>query len=278
MKEEKVKKSGLTWNQKFFIIATIIVVATLSLCFTLTYYSDVKRKEERLSIGSIEIDKEGSFFGDGRLKMDAIPGDDMFGEISFNKIERSNPMYVRVKLHFEIKEYLHSINNWCNDCKQTLPASDILTTGGVRSCGLCGTQLSDDGYKDFIDGWLAILNSDEVNLTTSVVENEYKWEFAKAEDEAEGYYYLMDYAIKAGKNKLFLNKITDSEKKYFTNGLKMPTSIEQMYESNGVVYTFEQPVYITVEIQAIQAENLHNVGDEPTLEKLMPIFKEAFNK
>ena len=57
----------------------------------------------------------------------------------------------------------------------------------------------------------------------------------------------------------------------------MPTTLEQMYESNGFVYTYQQPVYITVEIQAIQADNLGYGSDSLTITNLKPIFETAFN-
>lgn len=244
MKEKTVKKGGLTWNQKFYIVATIVIVVTLSFCFTMAYYFDSKRSESNLSIGSIEIDKEGSFFGEGELISDAIPGDDMFGEISFNKVERSSPMFIRAKVHFHIEEYNYDTPE----------------------------------YIAHIDNWLSMLNGSEVNLTTMSLEGEYKWMYAQAEDEEEGYYYLIREIDLEGPT-AYMYQVSTTDKIYLTQGLKMPTIIDQIYVENGDVFTYQQPIYITVEIQAMQAEHLYNINaNRPTVQSLMPVFHESFNR
>ena len=259
MEENETKKAGLSWNQKFFIVATVVSVVTLSLCFTLAYYSDVKRSEKSMSIGSIELDKEGSFFGTGELKMDAIPGDDMFGEISFKKVDRSSALFVRAKLEFKIDSY-----------GQSNEFTDVEGDSEEE-------KAKNKAYRDFMDSWLALLNSDDVNLTTTSNEI-YQWVFSKDTDAVndEGFYYLVN-PVEDDDGDYKLIKVGTTEKYYFTQGLKMPTTLEQMYESNGFVYTYQQPVYITVEIQAIHADNLGYGSDSLTITNLKPIFETAFN-
>ena len=108
------------------------------------------------------------------------------------------------------------------------------------------------------------------------LEGEYKWLFAKAADEIEGYYYLIDDSYPDNIN-AHMYEVSESDKIYYTQGLKMPTNIDQMYEYNGEVFTYQQPIYITVEIQAMQSKHLKDVGEDITVRNLMPVFKESFS-
>ena len=98
---EQKKKEALT---RFALIMGLILVVLAIVGTTLAIFFHEIYKQSDINFGVIKLDGTNDYFGQKVLEK-IIPGGKMVEEISFAKSADSAPLYVRVKLDFEIPSY-----------------------------------------------------------------------------------------------------------------------------------------------------------------------------
>lgn len=202
------RKEKLT---RLSMVLGLILVVVAMVGTTLAIFFHEQEQETNINFGVIQLAGENSYFANMVLDK-IIPGGKMTNEISISKTTISAPLYVRVKVDFEIPSY-----------------------EPIR-----------------LEEELAILNASNFNESTTA-ESPYMW----SDKQADGYYYLIqyDHDATADKNEIDLYALVAGSVE-FTSGLYLPHSFEQEIDDNGNVISYGANIYISLCVEAIQAENI----------------------
>lgn len=211
MAREKMSPERKEKITRLSMVLGLILVVVAMVGTTLAIFFHEQEQETNINFGVIQLAGENSYFANMVLDK-IIPGGKMTNEIQITKTTISAPLYVRVKVDFEIPSY-----------------------EPIR-----------------LEEELAILNASNFNESTTA-ESPYMW----SDKQPDGYYYLIkfDHDANADKNEIDLYALVAGTVE-FTSGLYLPHSFEQETDENGNVLSYGANIYISLCVEAIQAENI----------------------
>lgn len=209
MSKDKITPAKNEFWIRFGMIAGLILVVLAIVGTTLAIFFHEQEQDETINFGVIKLGGSGSYF-DGQFMEKAIPGGQMTGEIKIEKDTDSNPLYIRLKVEFEIPSY-----------------------ESIR-----------------LEEELDVLNASNFNESV-YIGDDYMW----SDKQDDGYYYLLNRIDGVDKNGVDLY-ILNNNAALFADSLYLPYSFEQEVDEEGNVLSYGANIYMSLCIEAIQAENV----------------------